>query len=61
MPDADALEEMRELVDELAETTAALRALGDREDVPAVERNAARLQGVIEQLDRNLPPELVED
>lgn len=61
MPDADALTEMRELVDELAETTAALRQLGDREAVPAVERNAARLQGVIEQLDRNLPPELTEE
>lgn len=61
MPDPDSLREMRELVDELAERTAALRELGEREDVPAVERNAARLQGVIEQLDRNLPPEISED
>lgn len=61
MPDEDALEEMRELVDELAEATTALRELGEREDVPAVERNAARLAGVIEQLDRNLPPELGDD
>lgn len=61
MPDADAVHEMRELVDELTETTAALRQLGEREAVPAVERNAARLQGVIEQLDCNLPAELVEE
>jgi len=51
---------MRRLVTELAETTATLRDLGDRADLPAVERNAARLEGVIEQLDRNLPPELDE-
>lgn len=58
MPDDDALEEMRVLVDELTETTATLRDRGERAGVPAVERNAARLAGVLEQLERNLPPEL---
>lgn len=61
MPDPEPLREMRALVDELAEDAAALQALGEEADVPAIERNAARLQGVIEQLDRNLPPELLED
>lgn len=61
MPDTETLEEMADLVDELATTTARLRELGDREELPAVERNAARLAGVIEQLERNLPPELLED
>lgn len=61
MPDTDALEEMADLTDELAATTARLRELGERESIPAVERNAARLAGVIEQLERNLPPELLEE
>lgn len=61
MPDTDALEEMRALVEDLADAAEALRELGEREELPAVERNAARLEGVIEQLDRNLPPELVDD
>lgn len=59
MPDDD-VAAMRGLVADLAETTATLRELGDRADLPAVERSAARLQGVIEQLERNLPPELDE-
>ena len=58
MPEDDALAEMAALVEELAATTAELRSLGEDADLPAVERNAARLQGVIEQLERNLPPEL---
>lgn len=57
MPDAESLEELRELVDRLTETTAQLRELGEREDIPAVERNAARLEGVLDQLRQNLPPE----
>lgn len=61
MPDHATLEEMRARVDRLADEAAALRELGDREELPAVERNAARLAGVIEQLSRNLPPELVDD
>lgn len=58
MPDPDELAEMAALVEQLAETTAEIRDRGERADVPAVERNAARLAGVIEQLERNLPPEL---
>lgn len=61
MPDPAAIEEMRTLVDELAETAAELREVGEEEDLPAIERNVARLEGVIEQLDRNLPAELLED
>lgn len=61
MPDQDALKEMRALVDELTETTEQLRELGEREDLPAVERNAARVDGVLDQLRRNLPPELSDD
>lgn len=61
MPDADAAAEMRALVDELAETTAALREQATNEDIPAIERNATRLMGVIEQLERNLPPELTDE
>ena len=61
MPDPDELAEMAGLVEELAETTERLRTLGERADVPAVERNAARLVGVIEQLQCNLPPELLDD
>lgn len=60
-PDPDRLEEMRERVDDIAEATAHLRELGEREDFPAVERNARRIEGVLAMLDGNLPPELVED
>lgn len=61
MTDRATLEELRERVDRIEAETAALRDLGDRENLPAVERTATRLSGVLEQLARNLPPELVDD
>lgn len=61
MPDRTTLEEMRDRVDRLDDEAESLRELGEREDLPVVERTAARLSGVIEQLSANLPPELFED
>lgn len=52
---------MAALVEEIAAATADLRTLADEADVPAVERNAARIEAVVGVLRMNVPPELHED
>ena len=51
---------MAELIDELDERSAELRALADEEEVPAVERNAKRVAAAVGVLRQNVPPELEE-
>lgn len=57
--DAD-LAELRRRIDDLAEAAAAVRELGEANDVPAVERGAVRIEGTLAMLDAHVPPELVE-
>lgn len=57
----DAIEEIAAQVEQLSETTARLRELGEREEFPAVVHTAERIDGVVATLESNLPPELVED
>lgn len=60
-PDRDALRELAARIDRLAETTEELRDLGEEHGIPAVERNAKRIEGVVEALERNVPEELIEE
>jgi hypothetical protein len=60
-PDREALRELADRIDRLAETAAELRDLGEEHGIPAVERNAKRIEGVIDALERNVPEELVEE
>lgn len=53
-PDPD-IEELRERVAALEAATAALREYGEDNDVPAVERNAARIEGTVSVIKRNVP------
>lgn len=51
------LEEIREQIRTIESATERLCDLG--EDVPAVERNAARIQGTLAMLEAAVPPELL--
>jgi hypothetical protein len=65
MPDTehrtDDIRELREHIDELAAHAAALRECGERENFPAVERNAKRIEDTVAMLDMNVPAELLEE
>lgn len=54
----DTIEEIRDQVELLTETTARLRELGKQEDIPVVEHTAGRIDGVVATLSGNLPPEI---
>ena len=51
---------MAECIELLTETSTELRALADEGDVPAVERNAKRVEAAVSVLELNVPPELVD-
>jgi len=53
----DELREIREQIETIREATERLEDLGG--DVPAVERNAARIRGTLGMLDVAVPPELL--
>lgn len=57
----DTIEEIRDQVELLTETTARLRDLGDEEDIPVVEHTAERIDGVVATLLGNLPPKSTTD
>lgn len=54
-------ESIAELVTQLEQTTAELRARTAEDDFPAIERNAKRLETVVWVLRQHLPPELLEE
>lgn len=60
-PDRAELRELAARVDRLAETAAELRELGEEHEIPAVERNARRVEDVVEVLKQNVPEELIEE
>lgn len=57
----DTVRELREHIDELADHAAALRECGEQANVPAVERNAKRIEDTVAMLDMNVPVELLEE
>ena len=59
MTSRDDLREIREQIETIQAATERLRELGS--DVPAVERNAKRIQGSLSVLDAEVPPELLEE
>lgn len=61
MTDPQTYREIAEEIERLEAATARLRELGEEADLPAVERNAKRVEGVVETLADNVPPELLEE
>ena len=65
-PSADAgdadidLDELRRLVDELADANDAVGEYGDAHGIPAIERTAERIEGTIATLRQNVPGALEE-
>lgn len=62
--DADDIADLaaaRARLEQLRTAATALEAFGEREGIPAIERNAARIDDVAAMLAMNLPPELVEE
>ena len=55
------LRELADRIERLGETAAELRELGEEYEIPAVERNAERIEAVVEVLEQNVPEELVEE
>lgn len=55
------LAELAERIERLAETTEELRELGEEHEIPAVERNAKRIQGVLHVLEQNVPRDLIDE
>lgn len=55
------IEEIHAHVDDLTATAETLRQLGEESDLPALERNAKRIEGIADVLDRNLPPETLDE
>lgn len=60
MPDRDTtdIEEIRTHIEELATHAAALEEQGREADIPAVERNAKRVEDTVAMLEMNIPAEL---
>lgn len=54
------LAELADRIDRLEEITGELRELGEEYEIPAVERNAKRIEGVVRVLEQNVPEELIE-
>lgn len=61
MTDRDVYREMAAEMERLNEAAARLRELGEAAGMPAIERNAERIEGTAETLAANLPPELTEE
>ena len=61
MTDPDVYGEIEAEIERLNDAVARLRALGEEVGIPAIERNAKRIEGTAETLSANLPPELTEE
>lgn len=60
MPEDVDAESLRERIEEIDRAAADLRELGAHNGIPAIERNAERIEAVVRILEANVPPELVE-
>lgn len=61
MTDRTLYREMAAEIEKLNEAVARLQELGEEAELPAIERNAKRVEGVATTLSDNLPPELTEE
>lgn len=61
MTDRDLYREIDSEIERLNDAVARLRELGEEAGLPAIERNAERIEGTAETLSDNLPPELYEE
>ena len=61
MTDRDVYREMAAEIERLNDAADRLRELGEEAGMPAIERNARRIEGTAETLSDNLPPELIEE
>ena len=61
MTDPDLYREIEAEIEKLNDAVGRLRELGEEVGMPAIERNAKRIEGTAETLSDNLPPELTED
>ena len=61
MTDPDVYREIETEIERLNDAVARLRELGEEAGMPAIERNAKRIEGTAETLSDNLPPELTEE
>ncbi|MDY6765442.1 MAG: hypothetical protein SV377_07155 [Halobacteria archaeon] len=52
------LEKITQRIEDLEKVADDLRELGRQNDIPAIERNAKRVQSVVEMLEANVPTEL---
>lgn len=59
--DSETYAEIAAEIDRLTEAAARLQELGDDADLPAIERNAKRVEGVATTLADNVPRELTEE
>lgn len=57
----DDVEAIAAEIEAIREATERLRKLGEDNDLPAIERNAVRLQGTLRTLEMEVPPEAFED
>ena len=55
------LEAIATELERIRESADRLRELGEESDLPAVERNAIRLQGTLRMLEAQFPPEIHEE
>lgn len=55
------IERIVQKIQDLGEAADDLRELGRENNIPAVERNAKRVQSVVEILEADIPQELTED
>lgn len=61
MTDRDVYREMAAEIEKLNDAVTRLQELGEEAEMPAIERNAKRVEGVATTLSDNLPPELTEE
>lgn len=61
MTDREQLREIAAEIETLTAAAARLQELGEEADLPAVERNAKRVEGVATTLSDNVPPEVTEE
>ncbi len=61
MTDPETLAEIDAEIAQLMETVERIQQLGEEAEIPAIQRNAKRVEGVATTLSDNLPEELVEE
>lgn len=62
MPKNDpSIEELQELVDDLETALTNVRTYGAEQNIPAIERNAKRMEGTLDMVKQNVPGGLTDN